>query len=68
MVDAGLAKRLASRRFIITILGLGLSALMTWEGILNPENFETLFIWLTGIYVLGKPFGDLVGTFLARKE
>ena len=60
-------KKLASRRFIITIMIIIVSSLMMYKGLIEAANYETLMIWISGIYIIGKPFGDHVARFLIAK-
>jgi hypothetical protein len=59
-------KKLASRRFILAITTILIVNGMLWADRIDPENYENIIIWLSGIYILGKPFGDRVSEFLNR--
>lgn len=61
-------KKLASRRFILAMLVIVTSSLMVYKGLISPENYETIIIWISGIYIVGKAFGDRVGVILANKQ
>ena len=61
-------KKLASRRFIITMLVIIVASLMMAKGLIEPANYETIIIWISGIYIIGKPFGDKIGQILASKQ
>jgi len=66
-MDRSFFKRRASRRFSMAMLVIILSSVMLFQGLLEPDNYVTLMIWISGIYIIGKPFGDIVGKFLANK-
>jgi len=65
--NASFFKKRASRRFTMAMLVILVSSLMLWRGLIEPDNYETLMIWISGIYIIGKPFGDQVARFLAAK-
>ena len=65
--ENGFFKKLASRRFTMAILVIIVSSVMMWRGLIEPGNYETLMIWISGIYIIGKPFGDQVARFLVAK-
>jgi hypothetical protein len=60
-------KKLQSRRFTMAMLVIIVSSLMLFKGLIQPANYETLMIWISGIYIIGKPFGDMIGEILAKK-
>ena len=62
-VENKLRIRLASRRFIIIMSMLSFTTLLMWKAKIDVKTFESILIWLSGIYVIGKPFGDLLGRF-----
>lgn len=62
-----IGSKLASRRFIITVLTLFATTILRVNGLIEAENFETIVIWLTGIYIIGKPIGDSF-TLLINKQ
>ena len=66
-VDKGFFKKRASRRFSMAMLVILVSSVMVWKGLIEPSNYETLMIWISGIYIIGKPFGDQVARFLIAK-
>ena len=65
--DKRLLKDLASRRFILAMVVIVVSSLMMYKGLIQASNYETLMIWISGIYIIGRPFGDAVGQFLEKK-
>jgi len=65
--NAGFFKKRASRRFTMAILVIIVSSVMMWRGLIEAGNYETLMIWISGIYIIGKPFGDQVARFLVAK-
>jgi len=65
--DKRLLKDLASRRFILAMVVIVVSSLMMYKGLIQASNYETLMIWISGIYIIGKPFGDKIGQILANK-
>ena len=67
VVTEGMLKKLAERRFIVTILVLLGSGFMMHGELIEAKNFENIVIWISGIYIIGKPFGDMVGEFLTKK-
>lgn len=58
-----LRRRLASRRFIVIMSMLTVTSFLMWKLKIDQKTFENIIIWLSGIYVIGKPFGDLLGRF-----
>ena len=61
-----LSKKLASRRFILSCTALLISSLLMATERMEASSFENIVIWITGIYVIGKPFGDQVSKFLTQ--
>lgn len=53
-------RRLASRRFIITAAILLITTVMLVLHYIDSGVFQQIMIWLSGIYVIGKPVGDIV--------
>ena len=68
VVTESMMKRLAERRFIVAMLVLGMAALMMYTGKIEAGNFENIVVWISGLYIVGKPFGDMVGEFLTKKK
>jgi len=60
-------RRIASRRFVVIILALLISTMLRYNNLIPPESFQTIVIWLSGIYVIGKPVGDQLGMFLGKR-
>ena len=60
--------KLASRRFIVVLLSLLMAALALYNGLIASDDFTTIIVWLSGIYIVGKPMGDQLGTLLKGKN
>lgn len=65
--DYSLHKKLLSRRFALALLAMILASIMLYAGLIKESSYETILVWVTGIYIIGKPFGDKVGEFLLTK-
>jgi len=43
-------KRYGSRKFVIAVLGILLSAIMLWFGKVTSSDFTSVLIWAVGLY------------------
>jgi len=62
-----MAKKLASRRFLLTVVVLFFASLLMWKGKIEDGSYENIIIYVLGIYVIGRPIGEKVGTMFDAK-
>jgi hypothetical protein len=41
------------RKFIIALIVIGIASLMLWFGKVTGDNFTSILIWITGLYMGG---------------
>lgn len=48
------SKYLIERKFIVTLLSIGLASLMLWNKLIPAESYSQIVIWCSGIFVVGQ--------------
>ena len=61
-------EKLASRRFIVAILVLLISTALVYTGKIEAANFENIVVWISGIYIVGKPVGDIMTKMISTSR
>lgn len=60
------SKFLIERKFAVTLLVIGLTALMVWNGKVTASTFEQVMIWTSGIFVVGSVASNWVQVLAAK--